>query len=73
MDEIAVARGVSSAVVQDLFRSLSERLRSEARVVGVTDEDHGLPDRACSAGYRRSLADGACYPIFQDLGRGSQT
>ena len=60
-------------MVQVLFRTLAERWQGEARVVGAIAEDHGLPDRACSAGYLRSLADGARYPIFQDLGRGSQT
>jgi uncharacterized protein DUF2478 len=75
MDEarkIAVVQG-SGPVVQALFCVLAERWQPQARVVGAIAEDHGLPDRACSAGYLRSLADGARYPIFQDLGRGSQT
>jgi hypothetical protein len=70
--KIAVVQG-PGPVVQVLFRTLAERWQGEARVVGAIAEDHGLPDRACSAGYLRSLADGARYPIFQDLGRGSQT
>ena len=70
--KIAVVQG-PGPVVQDLFRTLAERWQGEARVVGAIAEDHGLPDRACSAGYLRSLADGARHPIFQDLGRGSQT
>jgi hypothetical protein len=70
--KIAVVHG-PRPVVQVLFRTLAERWQGEARVVGAIAEDHGLPDRACSAGYLRSLADGARYPIFQDLGRGSQT
>ncbi|MFI5034106.1 MAG: DUF2478 domain-containing protein [Reyranellales bacterium] len=76
MDEtrkIAVVQGAPGPVVQELFRTLAERWQSQARVVGAIAEDHGLVDRACSAGYLRSLADGARYPIFQDLGRGSQT
>lgn len=70
--KIAVVQG-PGPVVQVLFRTLAERWRDEARVVGAIAEDHGLADRACSAGYLRSLAGGARYPIFQDLGRGSQT
>ena len=73
MDEtrkIAVVQGAPGPVVQELFRTLAERWQSQARVVGAIAEDHGLVDRACSAGYLRSLADGARYPIFQDLGRG---
>jgi hypothetical protein len=70
--KIAVVQG-PGPVVQVLFRTLAERWRGQARVVGAIAEDHGLPDRACSAGYLRSLADGVRYPIFQDLGRGSQT
>ena len=70
--KIAVVQG-PGPVVQGLFRTLAERWQGEARVVGAIAEDHGLPDRACTAGYLRSLADGARYPIFQDLGRGSQT
>jgi hypothetical protein len=69
--QIAVVQG-PGPVVQELFRTLAERWREQARVVGAIAEDHGLPDRACSAGYLRSLSDGARYPIFQDLGRGSQ-
>jgi hypothetical protein len=68
---IAVVQGAPSALVQDLFRTLATRWHSSARLAGVVAEDHGLPDRACSAGYLRSLRDGAMYPIFQDLGPGS--
>jgi hypothetical protein len=70
--KIVVVQG-PGPVVQVLFRTLAERWRGEARVVGAIAEDHDLPDRSCTAGYLRSLADGARYPIFQDLGRGSQT
>jgi Protein of unknown function (DUF2478) len=69
--KIAVVQGASSALVQDLFRSLTAHWQSTTSLAGVLAEDHGLPDRACSAGYLRSLRDGAMYPIFQDLGVGS--
>lgn len=71
MSRIAVVQGASSAVVQELFRSFAERWRPSVRLAGVLAEDHGLPDRACTAGYLRSLVDGTRQPIFQDLGRGS--
>jgi hypothetical protein len=69
--KIAVVQG-PGPMVEELFRTLAERWRPEARVAGAIAEDHDLPDRACSAGYLRSLGDGARYPIFQDLGPGSQ-
>src|SRR5690606_32078341 len=57
--------------VQDMFRALLGRWRPSARIAGVIEENHGLPDRACNAGWLRSIADGNAYPIFQDLGPGS--
>ncbi len=71
MSRIAVVQGAPSAVVQELFRSFAERWQPAVRIAGVLAEDHGLADRRCTAGYLRSLADGARYPIFQDLGPGS--
>jgi hypothetical protein len=69
--KIAVVQGPGPAI-EDLFRTLAERWQSEARVAGAIAEDQGLPDRACSAGYLRSLRDGARYSIFQDAGPGSE-
>lgn len=73
MDEkkIAVVQGLPGAQVQDLFDVLARRWQESARLAGVIAEDHGLPDRACSAGYLRSLSTGERFPIFQDLGRGT--
>jgi len=70
--KVAVVQGVSSSSVQDLFRSLVQRWRSTARIVGLIEEHHGLPDRKCSAGYLRSIRSGVLYPIFQDLGPGAE-
>ena len=69
--KIAVVQGAPGAVVQELFRTLAARWRPSVRLAGVLAEDHGLPDRFCSAGYLRSLADGERWPIFQDLGPGA--
>jgi hypothetical protein len=65
---IAAIQGAPSSSMQPVFRALVRRLRSGMRIAGVIEEDHGLGERACSAGRLQSIADGACYPIFQDLG-----
>jgi len=71
MKRIAVVQGVPGAQAQDLFQVVARRWQASARLVGVIAEDHDLPDRACSAGYLRSLANGERFPIFQDPGPGS--
>jgi hypothetical protein len=71
--KIAVVQGVPSAQVQQLFQTLVGRWQPSARLAGVVAEDHGLADRACSAGFLRSLGNGERFPIFQDLGPGSTT
>src|SRR5262252_9616772 len=72
MKQIAVVQGAPSAEVQTLFRSLADRWQASARLAGVIAEDHGLPDRACTAGYLVSLTNGERFQIFQDLGPGSK-
>lgn len=72
MKKIAVVQGAPSAVVQEMFRGLLDRWRPAARIVGVIEEGHGLPDRKCAAGYLRSIGSGVLYPIFQDLGPGAE-
>lgn len=68
---IAVVHGAPGAVVQRLFAQLVAEWRPSVRLAGVLAEDHGLPDRGCSAGHLRSIASGELFPIFQDLGPGS--
>jgi hypothetical protein len=70
--KIAVVQGVPSAQVQQLFQTLVDRWQPTACLAGVIAEDHGLADRACSAGFLRSLGDGKRFPIFQDPGPGAQ-
>jgi len=70
--KIAVVQGAPSAEVQTLFRAFVERWRPSVRMAGVIAEEHGLPDRACTAGYLRSLTTGEKFQIFQDLGAGSK-
>jgi len=68
---IAVVQGAPNATIQDIFQSLADQWSGCARVAGVLAEHHGLPDRACSAGFLRSIPTGERFPIFRDLGPGS--
>jgi hypothetical protein len=68
---IAVVRGASGAKVKDVLRAVAERWRGSVRLAGLVAEDHGLADRACSAGFLRNVASGERFSIFQDLGPGS--
>jgi len=72
MKKIAVIQGAPSAEVQDLFRAFVECWQPSVRIAGVVAEDHGLPDRACTAGYLVNLTSGERFQIFQDLGPGSK-
>lgn len=72
MKTIAVIQGAPTSEIQALFRSLVDRWQPAARIVGVIAEDHGLPDRACTAGYLRSLAKADRFQIFQDRGPGAK-
>lgn len=72
LNRIAVVQGAPSAAIQEMFRALVDRWQPAARIAGVVAEDHGLPDRKCRAGYLRSIVSGTRYPIFEDLGPGSQ-
>jgi hypothetical protein len=71
MARIGVVRGTSGAQVQDVLRALAERWRGSVRLAGLIAEDHGLADRACSAGFLRNIATGERFSIFHDLGPGS--
>lgn len=71
VEKIAVVQEAPAATVQDLFRTLTDRWRPSLRLAGVLAEEHGLADRACRAGYLRSLASGERFPMFQDLGPSS--
>lgn len=73
VEKIAVVQGAPSAVVQDVFRMLVDRWQPSVSLAGVIAEDHGLPERACAAGYLRNLGDGERFSIFQDLGPGAKT
>lgn len=72
MKSIAVIQGAPTSEVQKVFRSLIDRWQPFARIAGVIAEEHGLPDRACTAGYLRSLTDGERFQIFQDRGPGAK-
>jgi len=71
MHQIAVVRGALSAVVQELLATFVARWQAKIRVTGVLAESHGLPDRACSAGYLRTVNGSERFSMFQDPGSGS--
>ena len=71
LPRIAVVQGASNATIQDIFHTLADRWGRSARLAGVLAETHGLADRACSAGFLRSIRTGERFAIFQDLGPGS--
>jgi hypothetical protein len=68
ISKIAVVQPASGPEIEHLFRTLTDRWRTSLRLAGVVAEGHGLADRACRAGFLRSLASGERFPMFQDLG-----
>jgi hypothetical protein len=68
---IGIVRGTSSDEVQGIFQTLVERWRPACRLAGLIAKHHGLADRACSAGFLRSVTSGERFSIFHDLGPGS--
>lgn len=68
---IAAIHGGSSSKAQALLKAFVARWSDKARIVGVVEEAGVGSGRACRAGRLRSLATGALYPLFQDLGAGS--
>ena len=68
VSKIAVVQNAPGLDVEHLFRTLTDRWRRSLRLAGVVAEDHGLADRACRAGFLRSLASDERFPMFQDLG-----
>ncbi len=71
VNRIAVVRGTSGVDAQDVFRTVVEHWRPTIRLAGLIAEHHGLADRACSAGFLRSVTSGQRFSIFHDLGPGS--
>jgi nucleoside-triphosphatase THEP1 len=64
-DRIATVVGADGAATQALLAAAAAGWRAAGvKVVGVTAETHGLPDRICSAGFLRDIASGKSYPIY---------
>lgn len=64
---IAVVVGEDGTAVQALLAvSAAEWRAAGANAVGVVAEEHGLPDRTCSAGVLRDLASGQSFAIYLD-------
>jgi len=68
---IAVLRGATSAEIQALLRAFVERRGAAVRIAGLIEAACRNEDRACGPGTLQSLADGRHFPLFQDLGEGS--
>lgn len=66
---IAVIQGADGVLVQQLMREFVTRHDLSARIAGVIEEA-GYPPRKKST-VLRSITDGSCYSLFQDLGSGS--
>jgi hypothetical protein len=71
MQRIAVVQGAPGSVIQELFAEFVGRWRVDTRIADVLVESHGLADRACSAGYLDSIANGERFTMFNDLGKDS--
>jgi hypothetical protein len=68
---IAVVQGADSATIQRLLAGFVAQWQDRARIVGVIEDARG-EDCGCTPGRLRNLTDGRTFPIFQDLGPGSQ-
>lgn len=67
-ERIAIVRGVDSATLQILFEEAVTRWRAcDIRVVGVIEEQHGLPGRTCNAGVLRDIVSGEPYSIYLEV------
>jgi hypothetical protein len=62
---MAVINGSSSAEIQGVFRTIVERWRDSIRLAGLIAENHGLLDRACSAGFLRDVVTGNAFRFFK--------
>lgn len=65
MCRFAVLGGADGPRLQALLTAaVAEWQAAGLRVAGVIAEAHGLPDRACSAGFLRDIGSGEAYAMF---------
>ncbi len=57
---------VEGEEIEVLLAGTVARWRPEVRMAGVLSEGHGIADRACNAGYLRSVASGARFAMFRE-------
>lgn len=68
MERIAIVRGTDSTTVQMLFKEAVTRWRaSDIRVVGLIEEQRGLPGRVCNAGVLRDIVSGEAHSIYLEV------
>ena len=66
-DNVARIRVRNSTAGQALLKEAVEFWQSRGtRLVGLIEETHGLPDRACNAGILRDVLTGLAYSIYLD-------
>jgi len=64
---IAAITGGDSFEVQELLRGIVADWRAAGiEAVGLIAEGHGLPDRACGAGFMRDVVSGERFSIYRD-------
>lgn len=70
--QIAAVQGASSADIQLLFMQFAGRWRQSIRIAGVIEESEEADAEVCGAGHLVSVSSGTRFPLFQDLGSGSE-
>jgi hypothetical protein len=64
MNHIAAVITDDSAKTQALLAAAVAEWGAAARIVGVFAESHGIPGRACGAGFLRDIVSGKAYSIY---------
>lgn len=65
---ICVVSGAEGSAIQEFIAATAAALRTAgANVVGVVGEEHGLPDRSCSAGFLVDIASGTRFAMYRDV------
>jgi nucleoside-triphosphatase THEP1 len=67
-EKIVAIAGTDGVKAQALLIEMAAEWRVRgAKIAGVTAEGHGLPGRACGAGFLRDIASGVAHTIYLDV------
>lgn len=69
--QIAAVQGGLSAEIQLLFAQFAGRWQQSIAIAGVIEESEEIEPDVCGSGHLVKISNGARFPLFQDLGRGS--